>query len=112
MLVFDVMFAALKGFSIIWLITGSASSASSILPRTCESSFCNSTCKTLPGDLDWPKQEEWSELNKTVGGRLIATVPVASACHNPTFNSDICDELKIDWLTANPQYVEARVYYI
>jgi hypothetical protein len=42
-------------------------------------------CRTFPGDADWPTAEEWSEFNKTLGGKLIATVPIASACHVDQF---------------------------
>jgi hypothetical protein len=42
-------------------------------------------CRTFPGDADWPTAEQWSEFNKTLGGKLIATVPIASACHVDQF---------------------------
>lgn len=38
----------------------------------------NAACRFLPGDAEWPNDATWSRLNKTVGGRLIDTVPVAS----------------------------------
>ncbi|KAK3308326.1 uncharacterized protein B0T15DRAFT_490914 [Chaetomium strumarium] len=47
------------------------------------------TCRVLPGDTDWPSHAEWARLNETVGGRLIATVPLASACHDPTYDEEV-----------------------
>ncbi|CAJ2508714.1 Uu.00g137400.m01.CDS01 [Anthostomella pinea] len=41
----------------------------------------NQTCRYIPGDAGWPSQRQWARLNSTVGGRLIATVPVAHVCH-------------------------------
>ncbi|KAI2616725.1 hypothetical protein GGR54DRAFT_631514 [Hypoxylon sp. NC1633] len=64
------------------------------------------TCRLLPTDAAWPSRHEWSQLNDTVGGRLIATVPRASACHVPTFNADLCTELRDTW-----QSDATHVYY-
>ncbi|KAI1081408.1 putative isoamyl alcohol oxidase [Whalleya microplaca] len=41
----------------------------------------SSNCKVIPGDANWPSQGEWNSLNKTVGGRLIATQLLGSICH-------------------------------
>lgn len=54
-------------------------------------------CKTFPGDAAWPSQAEWSNFNKTVGGRLVATVPLGAPCHGATFNSAVCEDLKTQW---------------
>ncbi|KAI8626126.1 FAD binding domain-containing protein [Xylariaceae sp. FL1651] len=63
-------------------------------------------CRNIPGDAAWPSPREWSALNKTVSGRLIATIPRAAPCHsnlfgstqrNPLFNTDECDSLRDDW---------------
>ncbi|KAI0968593.1 hypothetical protein F4678DRAFT_442272 [Xylaria arbuscula] len=54
-------------------------------------------CRLLPTDAAWPDAHEWSQLNKTVGGRLIATVPRAAACHTPSFDEGLCAELKDAW---------------
>jgi len=40
------------------------------------------TCRYIPGDAGWPSQEKWNKLNKTLEGRLIATVPIAHVCHD------------------------------
>ncbi|KAJ5109539.1 hypothetical protein N7456_006214 [Penicillium angulare] len=56
-----------------------------------------SQCRCFPGDSCWPSLSDWSALNKTVGGRLIATVPIGTPCHNPTYNGAACDALQANW---------------
>ncbi|KAI4242030.1 MAG: hypothetical protein L6R40_004257 [Gallowayella cf. fulva] len=55
------------------------------------------SCRCLPGDSCWPKSQEWAKLNNTVGGRLIATVPLAAPCHDPTYNAAECKKIKDLW---------------
>ncbi|KAL5052320.1 hypothetical protein BDW71DRAFT_202437 [Aspergillus fruticulosus] len=58
------------------------------------------TCKPLPGDKDWPSASQWAKLNSTIDGRLIATVPLPSVCHNGpigTFNADACTAVQSEW---------------
>ncbi|KAB2103633.1 FAD-linked oxidoreductase [Alternaria gaisen] len=55
-------------------------------------------CYRLPSDADWPSTEAWSTLNSTVNGKLVATVPIGSPCHDPTYDADACDALKAEWL--------------
>ncbi|ROW10255.1 hypothetical protein VMCG_01944 [Cytospora schulzeri] len=57
-------------------------------------------CKCFPGDACWPSQAEWSNLNTTVGGRLIATVPLGSPCHDPYYDEEECAYLQDQWLLA------------
>ncbi|KAI0126627.1 hypothetical protein BJ170DRAFT_629451 [Xylariales sp. AK1849] len=57
-----------------------------------------STCKCFPGDSCWPSQGHWDSLNNTVEGRLIATVPLGSPCHDPTYDEDQCASLQNQWL--------------
>lgn len=57
-------------------------------------------CRSIPGDPDWPTLERWTELNTTVQGRLIETVPQASVCHAQPFadfNADACNALQNTW---------------
>ena len=54
-------------------------------------------CHVLPGDAAWPKDEAWSQLNTTVSGKLIKTVPIGSPCHDPTYDASACDALKAKW---------------
>ncbi|KAI1103042.1 FAD-binding domain-containing protein [Jackrogersella minutella] len=55
-------------------------------------------CKYLPGDAYWPSQLEFTALNDTVHGRLIATVPLGSPCHDPTYDEELCVSLQEQWL--------------
>lgn len=45
-----------------------------------------SSCRVLPGDADWPKLQDWQDLNKTVDGRLIGVIPRESVCHDAPYN--------------------------
>lgn len=55
------------------------------------------SCKCFPGDPCWPTAAEWDTFNTTVGGRLIATVPLAQACHDPNYDSATCNTLRSQW---------------
>ncbi len=52
-------------------------------------------CKAFPGDTLWPNENEWSRLNKTVGGVLLHPLPPASVCYrtSPNFNAGACSFL-------------------
>ncbi|KAI0386910.1 FAD binding domain-containing protein [Hypomontagnella monticulosa] len=54
-------------------------------------------CRCIPGDSCWPSSSDWALLNQTVQGRLIATVPLASPCHEPFYGEAECAVLKQDW---------------
>jgi hypothetical protein len=54
-------------------------------------------CKCFPGDVCWPSSSDWNSLNQTVGGRLIATVPLAQACHDPNYDPVRCQALRDGW---------------
>jgi hypothetical protein len=55
-------------------------------------------CRYIPGDSGWPSIRSWKHLNATVGGRLVATVPVAHVCHEggpfSGYNETACAELQ------------------
>jgi hypothetical protein len=68
-----------------------------------------SGCKTFPGDKAWPLQPDWDAFNKTVGGRLIATVPLGTPCHGSAFNNATCESLKSQWQTEQIQYVSSQL---
>jgi hypothetical protein len=62
-------------------------------------------CRCLPGDACWPAESTWAQLNSTVSGKLVATVPIGSPCHDPTYDAAACDELKTQWTNPLIQYV-------
>ncbi|KAL4923302.1 FAD-dependent oxidoreductase [Aspergillus undulatus] len=61
----------------------------------------STSCKVLPEDAAWPSTDAWNTFNRTVNGRLIATVPLPSVCHQAPFgiyNEDACAAIKTEWL--------------
>lgn len=52
------------------------------------------SCRCLPSQPCWPSVESWSNLNKTVNGRLIATHPPAYECHDPHYDSATCQKIQ------------------
>jgi FAD binding domain/Berberine and berberine like len=59
-----------------------------------------SPCRCFPGDSCWPTSAEWEAFNRTVGGKLLATVPIGAPCHTsdfPPYDSQKCDALKNVW---------------
>ena len=54
-------------------------------------------CKLIPGDPGWPEPQTWAQLNQSVDGRLIATVPIGHVCHDPTFDQEECTRLQNEW---------------
>ncbi|KAJ5975562.1 hypothetical protein N7481_009269 [Penicillium waksmanii] len=72
----------------IWLATVAALASTAL---------AESQCHCLPGDSCWPATSEWSSLNHTVGGRLVATVPIGTPCHAPTYDAAACAALRSNW---------------
>ncbi|GAP86889.2 putative FAD linked N-terminal [Rosellinia necatrix] len=69
------------------------------------------SCRNLPGDAAWPSQSQWAQLNSTVGGRLIATVQLASVCHTPNINSAACKQVEDAWHYAD-EHVRAPAEFL
>jgi hypothetical protein len=57
----------------------------------------------LPTDSCWPAPSAWASLNSTVGGRLVATVPIGSPCHAPNYDAAACAVVKANWTKPEPQ---------
>lgn len=45
----------------------------------------------------WPLATKWQSLNSTVQGRLVATVPIGTPCHDPTYDAAACAALQQQW---------------
>ncbi|KAH8900965.1 FAD/FMN-containing dehydrogenase [Thozetella sp. PMI_491] len=73
------------------------SSALSVLAFGASWAAAASTCKCIQGDACWPSAAAWSQLNSTVGGRLIPTSLTASVCHAPSYNATACAALQAAW---------------
>ena len=55
-------------------------------------------CKVIPGDVDWPSDEQWAAFNRTLGGALLKPKPLASACYTgPDYNTAKCEQLRSSW---------------
>ncbi|KAL3295350.1 FAD binding domain-containing protein [Colletotrichum asianum] len=67
--------------------------AAGVLPKRADD-----TCRVLPGDAAWPSTDSWNTLNTTVGGKLIATVPIGSVCHDPNYDEAACTALQDAWV--------------
>lgn len=80
-------------------VSGAQVARDALLPRQEGYASASSECKCFPGDKCWPTKKEWDSLNKTVDGRLVATVPLASPCFQSWGNEDeeVCSELKELW---------------
>lgn len=89
------------------VIASIAPVASLSLSAEVESASTNgSDCRCFPGDACWPSTDEWNSLNKTVNGRLIATIPLAAACHDDqyvAYDSERCAKLQNNWLNPETQ---------
>ncbi|KAI1374395.1 FAD-binding domain-containing protein [Hypoxylon crocopeplum] len=42
-------------------------------------------CRAQPGSADWPLEQEWSQLNSSLGGALITGTPPAAVCYDGPF---------------------------
>ncbi|KAG0268333.1 hypothetical protein DFQ27_006956 [Actinomortierella ambigua] len=58
----------------------------------------SSTCRCLPSQPCWPSAKTWEALNRTVGGRLIATKPPSHACHSPHYDPVKCWAIRNGYL--------------
>jgi len=60
----------------------------------------DTSCKCFPGDACWPSPTKWASFNQSLGGKLIATVPIGSPCHYSAFGpyDEIqCEALRAAW---------------
>ena len=93
--------AALFGAAAVLLGFASEASAAATIRHNGAENHGN--CRCFPGDCCWPKEDVWKTLNETVGGRLIATVPLAKACHDPDYDAATCQWLQSLWKNPFPQ---------
>lgn len=55
-------------------------------------------CTCVDGDSCWPSLSQWQELNASVDGRLIPSVPPASVCHEPNLDAAQCASVQEAWV--------------
>ncbi|ROT43747.1 FAD binding domain-containing protein [Sodiomyces alkalinus F11] len=51
----------------------------------------------MPGEPCWPSEHAWQHFNATVHGGLVATEPIGSPCHDPTYDAAACEALRAEW---------------
>jgi hypothetical protein len=56
----------------------------------------------LPGDPEWPSDQDWAILNQTVGGKLIRGVPLAQSCYGTEVNETECLKIRDVWAEILP----------
>ena len=56
-------------------------------------------CRTIPGDDDWPSEEEWARFNETLGGALIKPRPLADVCYwgLGEYDQGKCEKIRKAW---------------
>ncbi|KAI5866128.1 FAD-binding domain-containing protein [Durotheca rogersii] len=54
-------------------------------------------CREYPGTPNWPLEEEWLKLNRSLGGALIKGIPPAAVCYDGPYK----DEDACSWLVRN-----------
>ncbi|KAL2825262.1 hypothetical protein BJY01DRAFT_241572 [Aspergillus pseudoustus] len=69
-------------------------------------SMCRDTttyaCRCQPGQLCWPTDDDWTTLNSTGEGNLLALKTLAYPCHSPDFNAAKCAHIQSN--THNASY--------
>jgi FAD/FMN-containing dehydrogenase len=69
-------------------------------PRVLGRQTPEDTCRCFPGDSCWPTDFEWGNFNDTIQGRLVATTPIASLCHDTEwadYDAQGCAKLQSIW---------------
>lgn len=67
----------------------------------------SSSCRRFLSDPCWPSSAEWEAFNRTLQGRLISTVPIASVCHDDpfaVFDAEECTNLRSRWFLEETHY--------
>ncbi|KAI0601046.1 hypothetical protein F4775DRAFT_607150 [Biscogniauxia sp. FL1348] len=60
-------------------------------------SYDGPECREYPGSEGWPTDDEWVQLNTSLGGVLLKPVPLGAACYDGPFR----DEAKCDFILNN-----------
>ncbi len=105
----------MKLFS-LWLAVATAASGvvasyeDSLLPLALRGAPPPKPCRCYPGDSCWPSNNDWTSLNRTVGGRLVRAIPPGAVCYDtfegiPTKNPTKCAEVASQWTNSSWAYV-------
>jgi hypothetical protein len=56
-----------------------------------------SSCRASPGTAGWPVDDEWSQLNQTLGGALLKPALIGSVCYaGPLLDNNRCKYLVVN----------------
>lgn len=75
------------------------------------SAYPSVSCRCMPTDTCWPSLDEWAKFNESMGGKLVATVPLASPCHGLSYNATECGYLQSQWTNPFLQWVALRTVH-
>ena len=60
------------------------------------------SCKPLPSDSEWPSPADWTALNESISGKLLASgQPPGAVCHSPSFDQALCSQVQSLWTNAS-----------
>lgn len=61
-------------------------------------------CRVIPGDSEWPSEDDWATFNETLGGALLKPKPPASVCYTgEDYSAAKCEQLRKSWTGMNLQ---------
>jgi hypothetical protein len=97
----------MQGLRFIYVLVLAVASSLSSNAHASHRNSPQSQCRCYPSDRCWPSVHQFAAFNHSLGGRLIATVPLASLCHDDQFtpyNATECEILQGGWLEPQTQY--------
>lgn len=67
-------------------------------------------CRFIPGDDEWPSNEDWSAFNDTLSGALLRPKPLGSVCYaGPDYDAQRCAQLRQSWTNSKLQYISVYI---
>ena len=91
----------LVGVLVLALLHLQLGSSATVAPHYSRS--IDENCRCMPGDTCWPTTEDWTAFNSSLSGKLVATVPIGSPCHDPTYVEAECLSLQQQWFMPEVQ---------
>ena len=76
------------------------------------SAVLGQNCRCGPEDSCWPSKQDWDNLNSTVGGHLVKTVPLGAVCRYSFgnvsyYDATACAKLKASWNLVDPHLLSS-----
>ncbi|KDQ14470.1 hypothetical protein BOTBODRAFT_342903 [Botryobasidium botryosum FD-172 SS1] len=73
-----------------------------------QQSASRSNC--IEGSSCWPPASSWAELNRTLHGHLVRSLPPAAPCHSSYFDADACSTARNNWENATWRAIQPGAY--